>query len=115
MPIFGPKVQRATGMDFANELPSARRRRNSRAAADHLSNSNYWTTETVTAGLCGFCREIAGVGLVFPSAVRPLERVNHPPRSNAPRFQNDLAISKNAPQYSISAGNFPDIPRHSPW
>jgi hypothetical protein len=26
-----------------------------------------WTMETVTAGLCGFYREIAGVGLVFPA------------------------------------------------
>jgi hypothetical protein len=31
-----------------------------------------WTTETVTAGLCGFYREIAGVGLVFPLAARPI-------------------------------------------
>ena len=31
-----------------------------------------WTMETVTAGLCGFYREIAGVGLMFPFAARPI-------------------------------------------
>jgi hypothetical protein len=37
-----------------------------------------WTMETVTAGLARFYHEIAGVGLVFPSAVRPLERLSQP-------------------------------------
>jgi len=31
-----------------------------------------WTTETVTAGLCGFYHGIAGVGLVFPLAAKPI-------------------------------------------
>jgi hypothetical protein len=31
-----------------------------------------WTTETVKAGLARFYREIAGVGLVFPRADRPI-------------------------------------------
>ena len=54
-----------------------------------------WTMETVTAGLARFYHEIAGVGLVFPSAVRPLERVSQP--STPPPWVRSI-LPQHAPQ-----------------